>query len=169
MNRLLFEQGQPYHQVALLEEGELAEYVRFTEQQGSEAESIYLGKVGRRMKNLGATFVHLVEGEGFLPLGKQEGFVSGDRVLVQVKKPGIGGKAPYLTQDIALTGKYLVYLPLGTQDRVSRRIEEDSDRQQLLQRAHQLQRETGAFIMRYQSLAAEESALAQEAAHLIAM
>lgn len=104
----------------LLEYGELAEDLAF------QAGAVYLGSAGRVMKGLKAVFVTLAPGvQGFLPF--DEAVASGppqpgDSVLVQIKKPAQGGKAAYLTQDIALPGRAAMLLPLGRHAHASKRV-----------------------------------------------
>ena len=73
-----------------------------------------------------ACFVRLgPDAMGFLPFAEcLEKPRSGDRLLVQVKKPPIGGKAPYLTADIALAGRFVILTPLTARCAVSKKITE---------------------------------------------
>lgn len=168
MNQLLFEQGPQGAAAALLKDNHLVEYLPLDSEEGILTESVYLGQVGRVMKPLGACFVALPgRQEGFLPC-KQTKLQPGDRVLVQVKRPGVGSKTPHMTRDIALSGRTLVYLPLGQGDKVSARVEEKNDRQRLKTFAAAIPREEGGFIMRHMSLHAEEPAILQEAQSLVA-
>lgn len=74
---------------------------------------IYLSVVDRAIKGVGAVFVRLPGGEfGFLPTPSgQRAPASGDRLIVQVKRPPSNAKKAFMTRDIALDGTYLILLP----------------------------------------------------------
>jgi ribonuclease G len=59
----------------------------------------------------------------------------GDTVLVQVNRPADGDKGPQLTADISLPGRYAVLTPCRTKVSVSRSIEDDKERQRLIELA----------------------------------
>ena len=61
----------------------------------------------------------------------QEIFRRGDEVLVQVIKEGIGNKGPTLSTYISIPGRYLVLMPALGRVGVSRKIEDEDDRQRL--------------------------------------
>ena len=56
---------------------------------------------------------------------------AGAPVLVQVRSEGEGDKGPRLSMNIAVTGRYLVYHPLGSGVSFSRRIDGESERERL--------------------------------------
>ncbi len=80
--------------------------------------SIWRGRVGRLAPGLGA-FIKL--DETHTGLLKESLPSSGQAVTVQVKSLRGEGKADIVTTDIALPGRYLVYLPNATGFRSSRR------------------------------------------------
>ena len=139
MSILLYEEHGNKGEAAVLEDDQLVEFVRMDGAAHVKAESIYLAKVGRAMQNLDAVFVTLSGAqEGFLPLREWQAgtkLIPGQGVLLQVKRPPIGGKAAHMTGDIALTGRFVVYLPMGKKDRVSRRITSKEERSALIQKA----------------------------------
>src|SRR5258708_28377603 len=55
----------------------------------------------------------------------------GAPMLVQVRNDGEGDKGPRLSMNVAVTGRYLVYHPLGSGVSFSRRIEGESERDRL--------------------------------------
>lgn len=74
--------------------------------------NIYVGRIENRKKNIGAAFVRFQEERtGFLPLPENSPAKEGDLILVQVGKEAIKQKLPRLTQNLTLTGRWLV---LGT-------------------------------------------------------
>lgn len=55
----------------------------------------------------------------------------GQEILVQVDKEPIGSKGPRVTAYVTLPGRYLVYMPTVEHVGISRRIENDAERQRL--------------------------------------
>lgn len=155
MNQLLVYYDGAGREIALMEEGQLVEYHRDGRQGGLSSEDIYLGQVGRVMKNLAAAFVRLSrDSEGFLPFAEiPSGQIPrpGDAILVQVKKPPQGGKAAYLTASIALPGSLLILTPLSPARHVSKRVRDEAERRRLLALAGELAPEGTGLIMREDS------------------
>ncbi len=61
----------------------------------------------------------------------QECFRRGQEVMVQITKEGVGTKGPTLTTYLSIPGRYLVMMPGMSRLGVSRKIEEDEQRQQM--------------------------------------
>src|SRR6266436_5813894 len=55
----------------------------------------------------------------------------GSEVIVQVVKGPIGTKGPRITTNISIPGRYLVLMPFNPQRGISRKIEDDRERQRL--------------------------------------
>ena len=111
---------------------------------------IYLAKVARVVPRLQAAFVNIGEdSDGFLGAREARTLLidadrdtpiedcvhDGDTVLVQVNRPADGDKGPQLTADISLPGRYAVLTPCRTKVSVSRSIEDDKERQRLIELA----------------------------------
>lgn len=156
--RILIENGR----IALMEENDLL----FLTQQipGIQAEQIYLGRTDRIMKGLEAAWVALGKDQtGFLPFSECLAPPrSGDKVLVQVKKPPVGDKAPYLTADIALAGRYVILTPRSGEMGVSHKITDEGTRAALLDAARRLSPEGMGMVMRTEAPGAGENALEEE-------
>ncbi len=170
MSDLLVERHGNRTELALLEDGELVAYSAADVSAGAQPEAVYLGRVGRVMPSLNAAFVRLsAQEEGFLPFDEMRGEEKprpGASVLVQVKKAAARGKAAYLTQDIALAGRYAVLLPFSQGSHVSARTGDDTDRKRLIQLAARLAPAGMALVMRSNALEAEEAKLQAEIARL---
>lgn len=105
---------------ALYEGGHLVELSLLPSEQSSVLGNIYTGKVKNIVKNIQAAFVQIENGMVcYLPLEdvkhpvytrpkKHERLAEGDELLVQVSKEAVKTKAPSVTTNISLTGKYLV-------------------------------------------------------------
>lgn len=121
--------------------------------------SIYIGTVNRIDKAMNAAYVDLGFGfqgilyrkdvriDGAMPdKGKSIGQIlrPGQPIMVQVKSPhnpagmsddqdgaSDNGKVSRLSMDIALAGRYMIYTPFSSENRVSKRIEDKSLRKTL--------------------------------------
>ena len=72
----------------------------------------------------------------------------GDEILVQVAKEPLGSKGARITSHISLPGRYLVYLPTTNHLGVSRRIEDEEERQRLRDIVLALKPPGAGFIIR---------------------
>ena len=75
---------------------------------------VYVGKVKKIVANIAAAFIEFRPGVmGFLPLRKDKikHIKCEQELIVQIKKPVKGDKDVVLTDDISLTGRYLVIKP----------------------------------------------------------
>ena len=71
-----------------------------------------------------------------------------DEILVQVAKEPLGSKGARITSHISLPGRYLVYLPTTNHLGVSRRIEDEEERQRLRDIVLALKPPGAGFIIR---------------------
>ena len=97
-------------------------------------DEIYIGKVQNIVKNIGAAFVEIAPGTVcYLPLedlkhpvytkkGASKNVQQGDELLVQVKREGIKTKAPAVTTNLTLHGKYALLTTGNTQISVSSKL-----------------------------------------------
>ncbi len=119
---------------------------------------IYLAKVARVVPRLQAAFVNIGEdSDGFLGAREARTLLvnadrdtpiedcvhDGDTVLVQINRPADGDKGPQLTADISLPGRYAVLTPCRTKVSVSRSIEDDKERQRLIDLAEKVRDRLG--------------------------
>ncbi len=105
---------------ALYEDGKLMELSLNPAEETSLLGSIYVGKVKKIVKNIQAAFVEIQPSMlCYLPLEeaknpiyvkpkKQPKLIEGDELLVQVSREAVKTKAPSVTSNISLNGKYLV-------------------------------------------------------------
>lgn len=92
---------------------------------------------------------------------------AGDNIIVQVIKDGIGDKAPRVSTNLALAGRYLVLLPFPSQDGgVSRRVHSGEERQKLRDLLQRLRTDQYSFIVRTAGLEAEEDQILADSARL---
>src|SRR5579883_337148 len=127
--------------MALTAEGRLVELQVARRDRPSLVDGVYLGRLERVMADLDAAFVDIGTGRsGFLRAEDRAGIdgwpPAGAPVLVQVRGEGESdpkgeGKGPRLSMNIAVSGRYLVYHPLGSGVSFSRRIDGESERERL--------------------------------------
>ena len=163
MKRVLIETREGHREIALMEDKALMHFSREMPC-AIQAEQIYLGRVDRIVKGMEAAFVKLGKDQtGFLPFSECPAPPrSGDLMPVQVKKPPVGDKTPYLTADLALAGRYVILTPLTGQRAVSKRIQDDAARRSLLAIAARLAPAGMGLVMRAESADAEESVIREE-------
>ncbi len=72
----------------------------------------------------------------------------GQEILVQVSKEPIGTKGARITSHISLPGRYLVYLPTVNHIGISRRIEDEGERQRLKEIVQEIRAPGAGYIIR---------------------
>lgn len=128
--------------------------------------NIYLGKVKNIIKNIHGAFVEFEKGElGFLPIRNRDLKID-DEILVQVKKEATKEKKPLLSEQIELTGKYLVLTSDKTSIGISNKIREKETRDQLKTMAKPLITNEYGFILRTNAARASKQAVMEEASAL---
>jgi len=92
----------------------------------------------------------------------------GDYIVVQVVKDEIGGKAPRVTANISIAGRYLVMLPFPSQEGgVSRKIAIGQDRFRLKKLLSGLRTDDYSFIVRTAGIDQPEEAIHRDAENLL--
>lgn len=150
--RILIESRNDHRQIALMDEQRLLFFGRDAEA-AIEAEQIYLGVAERIVKGMEAIFVRIGKNAvGFLPFSEcKEKPKSGDKILVQVKRPPTGEKAAYLTCDLSLAGRYVIMTPFTNRFSVSKRIESMESKNRLLMLAKRIAPGPIGLVMRQES------------------
>ncbi|WP_382306248.1 Rne/Rng family ribonuclease [Herbiconiux sp. UC225_62] len=138
-------------QIGVLEDGVLVEHYVAKAQDASLIGNVYLGRVQNVLPSMEAAFVDIgrgrnavlysgevdwdaaaenSEGKGSQPRRIELALKSGDTVLVQVTKDPVGHKGARLTSQVSLPGRYLVYVPNGSMNGISRKLP-DTERARL--------------------------------------
>ncbi|RZI89182.1 MAG: Rne/Rng family ribonuclease, partial [Microbacterium sp.] len=92
---------------------------------------------------------------------------SGDKVLVQVTKDPVGHKGARLTSQISLPGRYLVYVPGGAMNGISRKLP-DTERSRLKKILKEVLPESSGVIVRTAAEGATEEQLTRDVQRLTA-
>jgi len=158
-------------QVAAFSQGRMLEYIREEGGTGSWVGTVLLGTIERVLPAVGAAFVKIGQPQnGFLPLKEQESFATGNRkplvtgqeVLVQVKKDTAGDKGAFLTRDIALPGQYVLLMPQNRHVGVSSRVVRDEERAWALSLGEALSAGDAGVIVRHAALTARREDIENE-------
>ena len=147
--------------------------------------NIYKGKVLKVERGLQAAFVDYGGSkDGFLPLkdvnpeyftapenGQSNGkpvLKVGQEIIVQAVREAIGNKGALLTSHISLPGRYLVLLPNKPGSGISRKVEDEEDRQKIKNLMKQIKiPETMGFIVRTAGYNRTKQEIARDYQHLV--
>jgi ribonuclease E len=137
-------------QIGVLEDKVLVEHYVAKSQEASLIGNVYLGKVQNVLPSMEAAFVDIGRGRNAVlysgevdweaaqaesgeknqPRRIELALKPGDKVLVQVTKDPVGHKGARLTSQVSLPGRYLVYVPNGSMNGISRKLP-DTERARL--------------------------------------
>ena len=147
--------------------------------------NIFKGKVLKVERGLQAAFVDYGGNkDGFLPLkdvnheyltdqgnGQAHGkpvLRAGQEIIVQAVREAIGNKGALLTSNISLPGRYLVLLPNKPGSGISRKVEDEEDRQKIKNIMKQIKiPEDMGFIVRTAGFNRTKQEIARDYQHLI--
>ena len=137
-------------QIGVIEDGVLVEHYVAKNQDASLIGNVYLGRVQNVLPSMEAAFVDIGRGRNAVLYSGEVDWDAaaenssngntarrielalkpGDKVLVQVTKDPIGHKGARLTSQVSLPGRYLVYVPNGSMNGISRKLP-DTERARL--------------------------------------
>ncbi|MDT0178816.1 Rne/Rng family ribonuclease [Microbacterium sp. ARD31] len=168
-------------QIAVLEDNVLVEHYVARNQDASLIGNVYLGRVQNVLPSMEAAFVDIGRGRnavlysgevdwdavetGNQPRRIELALKSGDRVLVQVTKDPVGHKGARLTSQISLPGRYLVYVPGGAMNGISRKLP-DTERARLKKILKEVLPESSGVIVRTAAEGATEEQLTRDVQRL---
>lgn len=143
--------------------------------------NIYIGKVKNIVKNINAAFVEIDGGRMcYLPLAKpqypiycngisRDKICIGDEIMVQIEKENVKTKAPTVTCNLNITGKYVVLTHGITKIGVSAKIKEKEERERLKNMFAANQSDKYGFVIRTNSEGVEEERILREVEELRAI
>jgi ribonuclease E len=170
--------GEGRIQIGVLEDGVLVEHYVAKAAEASLIGNVYLGRVQNVLPSMEAAFVDIGRGRNAVlysgevdwdaasadgdgknqPRRIELALKPGDRVLVQVTKDPVGHKGARLTSQVSLPGRYLVYVPNGSMNGISRKLP-DTERARLKTILKQVLPENVGVIVRTASEGATEEQL----------
>ncbi|MFE5671720.1 Rne/Rng family ribonuclease [Agromyces sp. NPDC056523] len=173
-------------QIGVMEDGVLVEHYVARNQDASLIGNVYLGRVQNVLPSMEAAFVDIGRGRNAVlysgevdwdaaaengeknqPRRIELALKPGDRVLVQVTKDPVGHKGARLTSQISLPGRYLVYVPNGSMNGISRKLP-DTERARLKKILKEVLPENQGVIVRTAAEGATEEQLTRDVNRLIA-
>jgi ribonuclease E len=168
-------------QIAVQEDNVLVEHYVARNQDASLIGNVYLGRVQNVLPSMEAAFVDIGRGRnavlysgevdwdavetGNQPRRIELALKTGDRVLVQVTKDPVGHKGARLTSQISLPGRYLVYVPGGAMNGISRKLP-DTERARLKKILKEVLPESSGVIVRTAAEGATEDQLTRDVQRL---
>jgi ribonuclease E len=168
-------------QIGVVEDNVLVEHYVARNQDASLIGNVYLGRVQNVLPSMEAAFVDIGrgrnavlysgevdwdaaaenasgEGKGQQARRIELALKPGDKVLVQVTKDPIGHKGARLTSQVSLPGRYLVYVPNGSMNGISRKLP-DTERARLKKILKEVLPENVGVIVRTAAEGATEEQL----------
>jgi ribonuclease G len=191
VNEILVDVGIGETRVALLEDKELVEIYVERPYHERLVGNIYRGKVSSVLPGMQAAFIDIgYEKNAFLYVGDaivqkeyieeedeifqnikdyniEELLKPGQEITVQVIKEPIGTKGPRVTTHITLPGRHLVLLPNADYVGISRRIEDENEREKLKKTAEKIKPEGMGLIVRTASEGKDVSDFTQDLSFLL--
>jgi len=170
-------------QIAVVEDGVVVEHYVARSEESSLIGNVYLGRVQNVLPSMEAAFVDIGRGRNAVlysgevdwdaaqesgatgPRKIESALKTGDSVLVQVTKDPVGHKGARLTSQISLPGRYLVYVPGGAMNGISRKLP-DTERSRLKAILKQVLPESAGVIVRTAAEGATEEQLTTDVARL---
>ena len=150
----------------LLKDGQPVEFQCVSEKNKVDIGNIYIGVVKNVVKNINGAFVEFDQDEtGFLSMRHRQ-YKAGDEVLVQIKKEATEEKRPLLSDQIELTGKYLVLTSDKLSVGISNKIHQKEKKQELKEMAEPLVTQEYGFILRTEAAKANKEDVLMEADRL---
>lgn len=175
-------------QIGVLEDSILVEHYVAKAQEASLIGNVYLGRVQNVLPSMEAAFVDIGRGRNAVLYsgevdweaaaensseGKQQArrielaLKPGDKVLVQVTKDPVGHKGARLTSQVSLPGRYLVFVPNGSMNGISRKLP-DTERSRLKKILKEVLPENVGVIVRTAAEGATEEQLTLDVNRLTA-
>ncbi|WP_156759662.1 Rne/Rng family ribonuclease [Microbacterium karelineae] len=179
--QMIVRSKQSRTQIGVLEDGVLVEHYVARAQDASLIGNVYLGRVQNVLPSMEAAFVDIGRGRnavlysgevdwdavetGNQPRRIELALKPGDKVLVQVTKDPVGHKGARLTSQISLPGRYLVYVPGGSMNGISRKLP-DTERSRLKKILKKVLPESAGVIVRTAAEGATEEQLTRDVTRL---
>lgn len=170
MNEVIITRREQHIISAWLEDGEFAEFSSEPITEGSLVGNIYKGRVKNIVKNIHGAFVEIDKGRlCFYPLDerKKPGRLRNEEeLLIQIKKDGTDKKEPLATENIELTGQFLVLSSDKSFVGISGKIRDKEKKESLRRFVSAFVTEDFGFIVRTEAVRAEEEEIEREACRL---
>ncbi len=174
MQEIIVEVGMQYTRTALIEDGDLIEFLVEENQQQSVVGNIYKGLVQKVIPGLGAAFIDIGEEKNaYLSLTEKEPVFlnkgiclatlkNGEAITVQAIKEATETKGITVTTHISLPGKFFVMVSDDEEIHISQKIKEEEERKRLLQMVQEHKKENHGVIIRTEAQGKSKEELVQD-------
>lgn len=166
--------------LTLLHSGKEAVQIQIeSEESQSVLGNIYIGKVNKIVKNINAAFVDMGQGQmGYLNLGDgmvhyADGRLSdgrlrqGDEIIVQVERDAVKSKAPVLTGNLNITGRFFVLTSGKKQIGFSSKITDQAWKHKMKSQLERVKGDDFGIIVRTNAPGASDEELQNELKDLV--
>lgn len=187
MNKIVIDSGFSQSRVAILEDGELVEYHIESKNLKRLVGNIYKGRVKNVLPGMQAAFVDIgLEKNAFLYvkdaipqkiLNSKKKSVkdilirdvvkNGQEIIVQVTKEPMDNKGARITTHLSFPGRYLVLMPDVDYVGISRRIEDEDERNRLRKIVEEIKPEGMGVIIRTESENKKKSDFEEDLKYLV--
>ncbi len=149
MKNIIIESLVLSQKTAIIEDDKLVELLIEDNTNEKIVSNIYRGVVKNIKPGIEAGFVDIgFDKLAYLPLGKNKDIKSGQDIMVQVNKEGIGSKGAKLNLEISIAGRYLVYIPSNDRSTMSNKITDEKERFRLKKIINSINKEGLGIIVR---------------------
>ncbi len=174
---IIVEVGLIETRVAILEDGKLVEIHVERKQERKIVGNIYKGKTENVLPGMQAAFIDIGEEKNSflyvddlisdedLPIEKK--LFTGEKLLVEVIKEPIKPKGSRVTTNITIPGRYLVLMPKSKNIGISRKIEDEEERERLKKIVQEIKPPDMGVIIRTASEGKEKEDLERDLKFLI--
>lgn len=147
--------------MAVIKDKKLVKFCIEEKNQKDRTKNIYLGIVKKVVKSINSCFVDIGEDkEAYLKL--ENDLKEGDKILVQVQKEEKGDKRMKLSEEISLSGRYLVLLPTREELKFSGKIRSKEDKKRIEEMVEKVSPEHGGYIVRTDAMTADLSDIEED-------
>lgn len=150
-------------QTAVMEDDKLVELLIEDNIHKKTKSNIYRGIVKNIKPGIEAAFVDIgFEKMAYLPIKNFDDIKNGTELLVQINKESVGTKAPKLTQEISLSGRYLVLIPSNDRITISNKILDEKERFRLKKLVKSFNKEKLGIIIRTEAVGCDLDKLKED-------
>ncbi len=143
-------------QIAIMEDNKLVELLIEDNIHKKTKSNIYRGIVKNIKPGIEAAFVDIgLEKMAYLPIKNSDEIKNGMELIVQINKEAVGTKAPKLTREISLSGRYLVLIPSNDRITISNKILNEKERFRLKKLVKSFNKEKLGVIIRTEAVGCE--------------
>ncbi|MBC2576077.1 ribonuclease E/G [Peptostreptococcus canis] len=168
MKKYILENFVSSKKLVVLDEEEIEKIIIEEEDDNKEkVNMIFKGKVKTVYSTMNSVYVDLGGGcIGYLKIDKNNKYIQGESVMVQVSKEELGLKKSKLNDEISIRGTYLVYIPSNTRLTFSSKINDTREKERLHKIMRNISKDDLGFIVRTNAQGCTEEELLEEVNYL---